>query len=152
MPCLYFLVFLARSTMVFLKIVLFVYICLCWVFVDVQAFLKCRWAGATLSSWGAQARHYSGLFLLRSTGPRACGLSSCSSRAPERRLSSCGAQAWLLHSMWDFPGPESDSLSSALAGGFFTTEHQGSQLWYFHKWFTYVVSNTYKQSCMIYYC
>jgi len=72
-PCLYFLVFLARSTMVFLKIILFVYICLCWVFVAVQAFLKFRWAGAALSSWGARASHYSGFFLLRSTGFRHMG-------------------------------------------------------------------------------
>ena len=152
MPCLYFLVFLARSTMVFLKIILFVYICLCWVFVAVQAFLKFRWAGAALSSWGALASHYSGFFLLRSTGSRAYGLSSCSSRAPEHRLNSCGAEAWLVHSMWDLPGSEIASRSSALAGGFFTTEHQGSQLEYFYKWLKYVVSNTSKQSCMICYC
>ena len=33
------------------------------------------------------------------------GLSSCGLRALERRLSSCGAQALLLHGMWDIPGP-----------------------------------------------
>ena len=34
----------------------------------------------------------------------ACRPSSCGSRALERRLISCGAQAYLLHSMWDLPG------------------------------------------------
>ena len=33
------------------------------------------------------------------------GLSSYSSRIPEHRLSSCGARAHLLCSMWDLPGP-----------------------------------------------
>ena len=32
------------------------------------------------------------------------GLSSCGLWALERRLSSCGAQASLLRSMWDLPG------------------------------------------------
>ena len=37
-------------------------------------------------------------------------------------LSSCGAQAQLLHSMWDFPAPGIKPVSPALAGGFLTTE------------------------------
>ena len=47
------------------------------------------------------------------------GLSSCGSRALERRLSSCGAQASLLHGVWDLPGPGLEPVSPALAGGFF---------------------------------
>ena len=39
-------------------------------------------------------------------------------------LSNCGAQAWLLHSVWDLPGPGIESGSLALAGEFFTTEPQ----------------------------
>ena len=35
-----------------------------------------------------------------------------------RRLSSCGAWAQLLHSMWDLPRPGIESVSPALAGGF----------------------------------
>ena len=31
-------------------------------------------------------------------------------------LSSCGAWAWLLHGMWDLPGPEIEPMSPALAG------------------------------------
>ena len=51
----------------------------------------------------------------------ACGVSSCGSRALERRLSSCGARAYLLHGMWDLPGPGLEPGSPALAGGFLTT-------------------------------
>ena len=43
------------------------------------------------------------LLLLRSTGSRQAGFSSCGTRVPERRLSSCGARAQLLHGMWIQP-------------------------------------------------
>ena len=49
------------------------------------------------------------------------GLSSCGSRAVERRLSSCGTLASLLRGMWDLPGPGLEPMSPALAGGFLTT-------------------------------
>ena len=49
------------------------------------------------------------------------GLSICGSRALEHRLSSCGAQAYLLRSMWDLPGPGFEPVSPTLAGGFLTT-------------------------------
>ena len=55
----------------------------------------------------------------------ACGLSSCGSRALERRLSSCGSWAYLLHGMWDLPGPGIEPVSPALAGGFLTTAPPG---------------------------
>ena len=56
------------------------------------------------------------------------GLSSCGSRALERRLSSCGARASLLCSMWDLPGPGLEPVSPALAGGFLTTAPPGKSL------------------------
>ena len=40
-------------------------------------------------------------------------------------LSNCGAQAWLLHGVWDLPGPGIEPVSPALAGEFFTTEPPG---------------------------
>ena len=49
-------------------------------------------------------------------------LSSHSSWTLEHGLSSCGAQAYLLHGMWNFLSPDIDPMSPALAGGFFTTE------------------------------
>ena len=58
----------------------------------------------------------------------ACGLSSCGLRALERRLSSCGAWASLLYSMWDLPGPGLEPVSPALAGGFLTTVWPGKPL------------------------
>ena len=49
------------------------------------------------------------------------GLSSCGSWALERRLSSCGARAWLLRGMCDLPGPGLKPVSPALASGFLAT-------------------------------
>ena len=60
------------------------------------------------------------------------GLSSCGSQALERRLSSCGAWAYLLRGMWDLPGPGLKPVSLALAGGFLTTAPSGkSPVWTF---------------------
>ena len=61
------------------------------------------------------------LLLLRSTGSRHVSFRSCGMRALEHRLSSCGARAYLLCSMWDLPGPGLEAVSPALAGGFLTT-------------------------------
>ena len=68
----------------------------------------------------------------RSTGSVvvACGLSSCGLRALERRLSSCGARAYLLCGMWDLPGPGLEPVSPALTGGFLTTVPPGKTLLY----------------------
>ena len=65
------------------------------------------------------------LLLLWSTGSRHVGFSSCGSWALERRLSSRGARAWLLCSMWDLPGPGLEPMSPALAGRFLTTAPPG---------------------------
>ena len=53
------------------------------------------------------------------------GLSSCDSQALELRLSSSGAEAQLLHSMWDPPGLGIESMSPALTIGPFTTNPPG---------------------------
>ena len=62
-----------------------------------------------------------------------CGLSSCGSQAPERRLSNCGARAQLLRGMWDLPRPGLEPMSPALAGGFLTTAPPGKSLHSFLK-------------------
>ena len=84
------------------------------------------------SSCGTQTSHHGGFLVaergLQSTWASvvvARGLSSCSSRALEHRLSSCGTWAQLLHGTWDLPGPGIKPVSSALASGFFTTEPPG---------------------------
>ena len=51
--------------------------------------------------------------------------SRCRAQALDHRPSSCGAQAWLLHSMQDLPGRGIKPMSPALAGGFFTTQPPG---------------------------
>ena len=58
------------------------------------------------------------------------GLSSCGWWAVERRLSSCGTRAQLLHGMWDLPGPELEPVSPALVGGFLSTAPPGNSLSY----------------------
>ena len=73
-------------------------------------FLQLRRVGATLRC-GARASHCGGFSCgVWALGTRASvavahGLSSCGSRALERRLSSWGARAQLLCGMWDPPGP-----------------------------------------------
>ena len=59
------------------------------------------------------------------------GLSSCGSRALDRRLSSCGAWAELLPGMWDLPGPGLEPVSPALAGGFLITAPPGKSTFLF---------------------
>ena len=52
-------------------------------------------------------------------------LSSCGLQALELRLSSCGTRAYLLHSVWDPPGPGLELVSPASAGRFLTTVPPG---------------------------
>ena len=53
-------------------------------------------------------------------------LSSCRLWALKHRLSGCGIQAQLLHGRWDLPGSRIEPVSPAMAGGFLSTDHQGS--------------------------
>ena len=53
------------------------------------------------------------------------GLSSCSSQAPEHRLSSCGTWALLLCSMLDIPGSGIEPVSPSLTDRFFISEPPG---------------------------
>ena len=74
-----------------------------------------------------------GLLLLWGLGSRCVGFSSWGPWALEHRLNSCGAQAYLLCSMWDFPAPGTEPVFPALAGGFFTTEPPGKPLKFVFK-------------------
>ena len=57
-----------------------------------------------LSSCGAWAPRCSGFTCgAQASAAAVCWLSSCSSRALERRLGSCGTRAQLLHGIWDLP-------------------------------------------------
>ena len=72
-------------------------------------------------SCGARASHCSGFSCCRTWAL----LSSWGSRALEHRFSSGGTQAWLLHGMWDLPGPGLELVFPALAGGFLPTVPPG---------------------------
>ena len=76
----------------FKKINLFIY-WLRWAFVAAHGLSPVAARGGPLFVAARAASHCGGLFLLRDTGSRHAGFSSCGSRAPERRLSSRGAQA-----------------------------------------------------------
>ena len=109
----------------FFKFYLFIFGCIGSLLLC-AGFLQLRRAGATLCC-SAQASHCGGFSCCRARalGVRtsvvvAHGLSSCGSRALERRLSSCGTRAQLLCSMWNLPGPGLEPMSPALAGGFLT--------------------------------
>ena len=115
--------------LVFLK--KFIYFWLRWVFIAacglsvvvVSRGYSLLWCAAFSLQW---------LLLLWSTGSRRAGFSSCGmwlrscgSRALERRLSSCGARAYLFRGMWDLPEPVLEPVSPALAGRFPITVPQG---------------------------
>ena len=55
-------------------------------------------------------------------------LTIAASLVAERRLSSCGSRAQLLHGMWDPPRPGLEPVSPALAGRFSTTAPPGKPL------------------------
>ena len=81
---------------------IFIYVWLHWVFVAVHG-LSLIVASGGYSSLRCAGFSLRWLLLLRSTGSRHAGFSSCGSWAVERRLSSCGTQAQLLCGMWDLP-------------------------------------------------
>ena len=97
---------------------------LCWVFVAARGLSLVATSGGCPSLW-CVGFSLQWLLLLRSTDCRRMGFSSCGSRALERRLSSWGAWASLLHGMWDLPGPGLKPVSPALAGRFLSTAPPG---------------------------
>ena len=120
--------FFLISKFIYLFICLFVYL-----FLAVLGLRCCAWAFSSCGERGYSSLRCMGfslrwLLLLQSTGSRHAGFSSggswaqqCGSWALERRLSSCGTQAQLLHGLWDLLRPGLKPMSPALAGGFLTT-------------------------------
>ena len=70
---------------------LFIFFWLRWVFIAVHELSLVAAGGGYSLLWCVLSLQW--LLLLLSTGSRRAGCSSCSSRALERRLSSCGARA-----------------------------------------------------------
>ena len=104
---------------------LVVYFWLCWVFVAAWIFfLSCSKQGL-LSACSALVCHCRGFSCYGAWALGIVGFSSCSFWALEHRLNSCGAQAYLLHGMWNPSRSGIKPVSPALAGGLFTTEPSG---------------------------
>ena len=115
--------FYSRSEYVvlfFFKFYLCIYLWLRWVFVAAcrLSLVAARGGYSLLQCTGFSLQR---LLLLRSTGSRGTGFSSCGLRALEHRLSSCGARASLLCGMRNLPRPGLEPVSPALTGGFLTT-------------------------------
>ena len=112
----------------------FIYFWLCCIFSAVLGFIWLRRAGATLYCNAALCCGFScGAWAL---GTQASVFvaqrhSSCSTRALEHGLDSCGASALLLHSKWDLPRPGIEPMYPALAVGFLSTAPPGKSLLYF---------------------
>ena len=86
-----------------------------------MAALGLRFRVRTFSSCGKQ-----GPLFIAVRGPFTIAASLVAEhRLQTRRLSSCGARAWLLRGMWDIPGPGLEPVSPALAGRFSTTAPPG---------------------------
>ena len=79
--------------------------------------------GEQLSHWDAFSCGASILWA-RASVVAVCCLSSSGSRALESRVSTCGPLAQLPLCMWAFPKAGVKLMSTALAGGFSTTDHQ----------------------------
>ena len=82
----------AASTFFLYKFILFIYFWPRWVFVAVCGLSLVATSGG-YSSLRCAGFSLWWLLLLRSTGSRSAGFSSCGSQALERRLTSCGAWA-----------------------------------------------------------
>ena len=97
--------------------VLFFFFNFVYVFLAVLGLCCCMWAFSNcskqgpLSGCGVRASHCSGFSWCRAQAPECEGFSSCSSQALERRLSSRGTQAELLHGMGSHPGPGIELVS-----------------------------------------
>ena len=63
--------------------------------------------------------------LLWITGSRVHAPNIYCSLAPEHRFNSCGVQVYLIHGMWDLPGPGIEPMSPALSGSFFVAGPPG---------------------------
>ena len=65
------------------------------------------------------------LLLLRSTGSRHMGFSSCGPQAQQLWRMGLVASRHVVRGMWDLPGPGIEPVSPALAGGFLTNAPPG---------------------------
>ena len=111
-------------------------LCVCFLFYLSMTMLYLHCCVQAFSSWSGQGLLFLVLrrllvqvvSLVAEHRPQAHGLQQLWHAvlwALENRLSSCGSQAQLLHSVWDSLGPGIEPACPALAGGFLTTGPPG---------------------------
>ena len=84
-------------------------------------------AALVLVGVGFPRRAEQGLLRCPVWASRGCDVSGRSPRAPGGLgFSNCGLWAELPHGMWDLPGPGSESVRPALAGGSYPLDHHGT--------------------------
>ena len=108
----YVCMYVCMYVFMYLFIYLFIYLWLRRVFIAAHG-LSLVVASRGYSSLRCAGFSLQWLLLLRSTGSRRAGFSSC------------GARAQLLHGMWDLPGPGLEPMSLPLAGRCLTTAPPG---------------------------
>ena len=129
----------------FINLFYLFYFWLRWVFIAARG-LSLVAASGRYSSLQCAGFSLWWLLLLQSIGSRCTGFSSCGLQVLECRLSSCGARAQLLCSMWDLPGPGLEPVSPALAGGCLTTVPPGRPCCLFYTQY-FVSLNSILLSC-----
>ena len=87
--------------------------------------LRCCVGFPLVAVSGGQVQCAGSFSCCRAQAPGHAGFSSCGFQTVEHRLSSQGAQAQLLCSMWDLPGSQIKPMSNTLSGGLPTTEPPG---------------------------
>ena len=105
---------LSKTSINFLKMFIFLYLCLA-----VLAFV------AASRGCSVQASHCSGFSCCEARALGCMGFINCGSQALEQGLSNCDAQVSLLRGVWNLPGSGIEPVSPASAGRFFTTEPPG---------------------------
>ena len=111
---------------IYIHNILFIYFWLCWLF-TAGLLSRCLVRASYRPGFSCHEARALGNEGFRAV---ASGLSSCSSRALEHRLSSCSLSAQLLFGMWDPPGPGIEPMFLSLADGFSITESLRKSLEY----------------------
>ena len=138
---------ITHSVILSLILFLFIFNKFIYLFLAALSLCCCTWTFSSCGEWGLLFVAVCGL-LIAVASPvaehslQAHGLQQLwhvGSVLVACRLSSCGARAQLLHSMWDHPRPGLKPVSPALVGRFLTTAPPGKSHTFFKNPFLKVI-------------